>query len=188
MKNGLRNNGLSLQHIKSESKHIDNINSLEDIKNYIKKESDVVAFLDNEVIIGRYERERFKFPEQKNIEFKYINRMRIFNENEELHIWRSNGIIKGRYRSDGDGNETDIVESYQVISGTTAKKPDDYTRLIEEKKGIELLIPGEWKADDKETRVALKTRHYIEYLQGYQASYSDARMVNFVQMPKKGVK
>jgi len=180
-------NGLLFKKIKSHPIRIDSIENIDIISDYIQNNSYVVAFMDNEVIFGKYKDQKFEFPKNQNIELKYVNRMRIFNEKEELHIWRSKSEYRGRYRNDEDGESTDIVEADQVLSGTRTVQENGNTVLTEEM-GTRFVLPGKWQADDKKQRVAIKTRHYIDYFNGYQASYCDSRFVKFVQLPIKGGK
>lgn len=44
-----------------------------------------------------------------------IVRLRIFDEEKELHLWRSNGELKGRLRKDSDGQDTPFVISEQMM-------------------------------------------------------------------------
>ncbi|MFW0884778.1 CRISPR-associated protein Csx19 [Candidatus Acidulodesulfobacterium sp. H_13] len=174
-------NGLKWTSIKSSTKTKLILEDIKEIKGYIKGESNVVAYLDNEVLIGRYDG-NFSFPEDKRIEKRFIRRLRIFNKDEELHLWRSNGRLNGRYRSDSEGEETYAIEANQVIFGTKAEICNEYT-ILTEQRGTKITIPGKWETDNKRMRVAIKTRHYIGYKNGYQAAYVDVRFVKFVQLP-----
>jgi len=86
--------------------------------------------------------------------------MRIFNQDEELRLWRSEGKLKGRYRADNEGEETDFIEANQVLYGTKAEYRNNYT-ILTEQRGMKITLPGNWMADNKKLRVAIKTRHYI---------------------------
>ncbi len=178
-------NGLELMSVKSSTKTNLILEDIAKIRDYIKEESNVVAYLDNEVLIGKYDGD-FSFQGDKRIdkriEKRFIRRLRIFNQDEELHLWRSNGELHGRYRSDGEGEGTDCIEANQVIFGTKAEICNEYT-ILTEQRGTKMAIPGKWKADNKDTRIAIKTRHYISYKDGYQAAYADVRFVKFVQLP-----
>ena len=176
-------NGLNLKSMPSSVKQITEFEKLDDVSNYIKNDSYVVAYLDNEVLFGVYNNSEFEFPNNKKVVFEYLKRIRIFNETEELHIWFSKGKLKGRYRKDEEGNETDIVEANQVVYGTKYES-DDMTLI--ENRGTKIVLPNKFVVDEKKNRVAIKTRHYIKYLNGFQASFCDARFVRFVQLPENG--
>jgi CRISPR-associated protein (TIGR03984 family) len=180
-------NGLTLLKTKSEIKTSLVFDELDMIKYYIKTESSIVAYLDNEVLIGKYN-QGFDFFENQQIEKKFIKRLRIFNKNEELNIWRSQGTLKGRYRTDEKGEKTDFIEANQVLYGTNFEIGDKYTIISEPFRGIKIILPGKWQANNGQKRVAIRTRHYIGYLNEYQATYIDARFFDFVQLPIKGEK
>ncbi len=181
----MKNNGLTLKKIKSTTKTNITIDSLDNIKDYVKEKSFVVAYLDNEVLFGKYENGVFDFFENKVIKINFLKRLRVFNQVEELHIWKKNGKMIGRYRKDGEGEDVDVIESNQVIFGTDFEYLDGYT-LLKEQRGTNLVLPGKWEANNNSKRVAVRTRHYIEYINGYQASYCDSRLVDFVQLPLNG--
>ncbi len=181
----MKNNGLTLKKIKSTTKTNITINSLDEIKDYIQEESFVVAYLDNEVLFGKYENGKFVFFNGRVIDINFLKRLRVFNQREELHIWRIDGNLQARYRKDGEGEDTEVIESNQVIFGTDFEHLGDYT-LLKEQRGTNVILPGKWEADNNKKRVAVKTRHYIEYLNGYQASYCDSRLLDFVQLPLNG--
>ena len=180
-------NGLTLNEINSIAKHIEDFNDLSDIDKYIKNKSFVVAYLYNEVLFGVYDNGIFEFYENKDININHLKRMRVFNKEEELYIWNSNGKLTGRYRNDTEGEKTDVVQVNQVILGTTYKYVNGYT-ILKEKIGSKITLPGSWIANEDKRRVAIKVRHYIEYLNGYQSSYYDSRFLEFVQLPIEGGK
>ncbi|MBN2281011.1 MAG: TIGR03984 family CRISPR-associated protein [Candidatus Marinimicrobia bacterium] len=181
----MKANGLELLSIQSESLPVDKITNLSQVTEYINDASDVIIYLDNKVVIGQYQQGNFTFHDNTEIDFKYIRRIRVFNKNQELHLVRKNGILSGRLRNDTRGENTDCVEAHQVLFGTEAKSLDDYTQITEDR-GTELLIPGDFEVNTQSKRVAIKTRHYLEYINGYQASYCDARFIDFVQLPVEG--
>ncbi len=211
MQNNKLNNGLNLINIKSravrnlEMENFDNINKF---LNNDNKSSLVVAYLVNEVIIGKFTDNKFIFPENKHIEdgIKFLKRIRIFNSNEELLLWKDRNLLKGRYIMDMSGDtvntplqnesaqDCSCIESYQVLFGTkvinnknsndSKSTTEDFTTIYEER-GTKIILPGNWRANNRKERIALQTRHYIDYFDGIQATYADARFVNFVQLPIK---
>jgi CRISPR-associated protein (TIGR03984 family) len=144
----------------------------------------VVAYLDYKVLIGKFTNGSFSFFNNETIEPKYIQRIRIFNKNEELLLWRSEGILKGRYRKDDDGVEVWAVDNYQVLFGTNYPKNNppgsDSTTIIEDR-GTEINLPFEVKNIDvsNKNRVKIKTRNYIGFNEVFQATYTDNRFVEF---------
>jgi len=178
-------NGLKLDKIKSELKN--DITSLNDIQRYIKTDSIVVAYLDYTVLVGLYKNSKFEFHDTafdiiKNSQ--YIQKIRIFNKDEEFLLWRSGNGFKGRYRKDEKGDEIDVVDAEQVLFGTKAEPLGNFTKLTE-KRGTELILPFTGlTVDDKKNRVFIKTRNYISYNEAHQATYIDCRFMGFINNGK----
>ncbi len=179
-------NGLELIQCNSEVKNFDKVEDFQsDIENNFKEESFVVAYLDYEVMIGRWKDASFHFYNDKKIENKYIQKLRVFNENKEVLIWRTPAGFKGRLRTDYEGTKTmDVVVAYQVLFGT--KKGEncnqDFTEITEDR-GTSLILPfGKLKFDDNGnliSRIHIKTHNYVGYNDVNQATYVDCRFVCF---------
>jgi len=108
-----------------------------------------------------------------------IVRLRLFDQDQELHIWRGNNCLKGRLRVDSSGNETEFATAHQLLNGTTHEVNKDGIISTEEK-GTKFFLPyPELKAIiGLNDRIDLITRNYIGYSQAGQASFVDARFVN----------
>jgi CRISPR-associated protein (TIGR03984 family) len=213
MDNNKINNGLNLINIKSRVVQNIEMETLDNISKFVNKnnkESFVVAYLVNEIMIGKFIDNKFVFHENKHIDdVKFLKRLRIFNPEEELLLWRDHNLLKGRYRMDmiagaintlaqnDSAQDCSCVEAYQVLFGTKVLDNKDDNRkdvndlkdvaenftTIYEERGTKITLPGTWKVNNRKDRVALQTRHYIDYFDGIQATYADARFVNFVQLP-----
>ncbi len=177
-------NGLELKNISSTYEafpHDSNIWSYVQDK-FGSKSSLIVAFLDYRVLIGTYENGNCNFHENKTIDPKYIQRLRVFNETKELHLWRTREDLKGRLRMDSEGNGSDVVDAYQILFGTLSEPSGNYTRISEER-GTELFLPFQDLEIDvkkeKEARIAVKIRNYIGYNSVFQATYKDCRFIGF---------
>jgi len=192
----MEKNGLRLRkNIKSTATYLGEIRNLFDTaKEHTQKKSYVVLYMDYEVRIGEFEKGNFRFFHEDAFDPKFLQRLRIFNKDEELHIWRSGKKLFGRLRKDGKGDETPVVEADQVLFGTLAEPQNGWTRLSE-KRGTALIIPGKFDADENTKRVAIRTRNYIGYMEykgfrkvseamlaPHQATYQDCRFVEFVQL------
>lgn len=174
---------------KSTSKKIEVTTDLKNIihTNLSSNEYSVVAYLDYGVFIGLLKKENnsfeFIFNEKINIEDKYIQKIRIFNKNEELLLWRSNNTLKGRLRIDESGSGSEYIDVSQILFGTQDKDVNnEFTNLIEEDRRINITIPGKFETSNSKKRVAIKTRNYIDYNEIFQATYTDCRFVEFVQL------
>ena len=135
-------------------------------------------------MIGKWKEEKFIFHHNKYC-FTRLQKIRIFNESEELYIWKSGDIFKGRHRKDGDeaGVEMNIIEANQVLFGTEIKERFENGFIkISENRGTELILPdNNFILDDKKNRIAIKTRNYIDF-ENSIATYIDTRFVKFEQL------
>lgn len=180
----MENNGLKLFPIKSKPQTIDRLR-IEDfdveIEKRIKDNSDcfVVLYLDYKVIIGRYVNGAFQFFNNERFERKYIRKIRIFNQDQELLLWRTSNAFKGRFRVDETGDDVYVVDAEQVLFGTEKEKLKGYTRIFE-KRATELILPFQGLSmNDKKDRVFIRTRNYIGSNEVNQATYVDCRFMGF---------
>jgi len=185
----LEANGLKLIELHSHAEPIDDIDS--DKLDAVIRENFagrcyVVAWLDYKVLIGIWEDEAFHFYGGEQFEEKYIQRLRVFNQQKEFHVWRSNGRLKGRLRTDNlSGTGSTVVVAHQVLFGTTARALNAHFTEISERRGTKLILPfSNVKVDDKQNRVFIKTHSYITFNPVHQATYSDCRFVGFTDGQK----
>lgn len=148
----------------------------------IKEKSFAVVWLDYKVLIGTWDGKDFQFYDNKPFENKYLQRMRVFNKDREMLIYRTGNGFKGRLRID-DKNGTDywVIVAKQVLFGTKKgeKCNNNYTEITE-KRGTSLVLPfGGLDVDDKKERIFIKTHNYIDYNAVNQATYVDCRFVDF---------
>ncbi len=148
----------------------------------IKEKSLAVVWLDYKVLIGTWDGKDFQFYNDETFENKYLQRMRVFNKDREMLIYRAGNGFKGRLRiDDKDGKDTEIIVATQVLFGTKKGKKcnDSYTEITEER-GTSLVLPfGGLNVDDKKKRIFIKTHNYIDYNAVNQATYVDCRFVEF---------
>jgi len=182
----LKANRLELIEIKSEARPFAEINRqtlLEALNENFVDKSYVVAWLDHEVLIGLWQNQNFLFYENKPFDLKYVQRLRVFDQQKELLVWRSNGAWKGRLRIDDRGEKTDAVVAHQLLFGTKGKRLSPQYAKIEEDRGTQLVLPLKGidfdDDDNPSTRVFIKTRNYIKTNAVHQAGYFDCRFVAF---------
>lgn len=156
-----------------------------DIEKAAPQDSTVVAWLDNELKIDKLEKFNTYFEKK---EVMLIQRLRIFNKDAELHVWRSKGVLKGRLRQDKDKEavetdyeETEYLDARQLLWGTEVEKRENDTLFLREDRGTKLTIPNFIGNDvNKNTRIFIKTRNYIGFTPSHHATYVDCRFVEFV--------
>jgi len=148
----------------------------------------IVCWLDYAVLFGTVQNDEIKFYNSKLPDFnKYLQKLRIFNEKEEIYIWRSGDKFKFRYREDGvsekDGKEIEYIDAKQVMRGS---KFEDKVNFIEvsEKRGTRYIIPKEFignnlinDINNNKKRLILHTRNYIGYSEIGQAGFVDSRFL-----------
>ena len=150
----------------------------------IKEKSFAVVWLDYKVLIGTWDGKNFQFYADETFENKYLQRMRVFNKDREMLIYRTGNGFKCRLRiDDKDGKETEAIVAKQVLFGTKKDescKDSSYIKITEER-GTSLVLPfgGIDKVDDKEKRIFIKTHNYIDYNAVNQATYVDCRFISF---------
>ena len=113
-----------------------------------------------------------------NIETCKLKELRAFNESSELHITKVGDELFGRYRSDGEGEETEFFDELQLVWGIPKESDDNCTRLVEDR-GIDIEIPIKVKTGE---RAFVKVRSYVS---GKRFEFDDYRFVDFIS---KGVK
>ncbi len=143
-----------------------------------------VVWLYNEVKI-------LKYNSIKDLYFdpKYLQKLRLFNQTSELHIWRSRGELKGRLRIDEKGDDCLAIEADQVLWGTDFERDKNGNKIsdkiIVEKRGTRIELPFNGFQVDEKNRIAIRTRNYVGYNDIGQAGYVDSMFVCFVKMPER---
>ncbi len=179
-------NGLQLTSFPSSAFSIDDMDSPK-LSEYLREHFDIakiVLWLDNEVRIGLWSENNFHFYKSNNFEFRYVQRLRAFNADKEIHIWRSREGWKGRIRIDKDGGEeTDVVIAHQLLFGTKGERLDSQFIKLEEKRGTNLILPlANFKFNNNgnpQSRIFIMTHNYVKTNEMNQATYYDCRFVAF---------
>ncbi len=154
------------------------------LKELFVDNSYVVAWLDYKVLIGTCSKGSLRFCDGETFDYKHIQRLRVFNRQKELLLWRNNGKWNARARNDDlAGKGATAVVAEQVVVGTDARPINGMFTEISEKRGAKLNIPfTNIKVDDKQRlleRVFIKTHNYVKTNTVHQASYFDCRFVEF---------
>ena len=137
-----------------------------------------VAWYFDEIVFYNIENNNWNAPMK---ELADLVRLRIFDSNNELHIWRNNGVLNGRLRIDSIGEDVEYIIGKPLLNGTTFNivKPGI---VATEEKGIYFQLPYpelEIIDDRNKDRIALITHNYIGYTDIGQAGYVDCRFVDF---------
>ena len=139
----------------------------------------VLVYLDHAIRIGSFEGGKIKLMEEE-LEPAFIQKLRIFNTEAELFLWRGDeGGFNGRYRVDGSGEICSYVDMVQYLWGTSAIEQGNHL-IMEEGRGVRVVIPQKLfnKTINNNSRVLVRIRNYIDYLdETGQAGYVDCRMM-----------
>ncbi len=187
----LNANGLQLTSLPSKALPIDHIDSsiLSDLlKKYFNLGS-VMLWLDDRVLIGKWQDGDLQFYQESGFDFKYVQRLRVFNNNKEIHVWRSGEQWLGRIRIDEEGNETAVVIAHQLLFGTKGRRLDAQFIQLTEDRGTTLTLPltnFHFEAhDNPQSRIFIKTHNYVRTNRVFQATYFDCRFVAFTDGSKE---
>lgn len=149
-----------------------------------------IAYLFHRVVIGQFIDGVLDYfqKESGDVNIENLIKLRIFNANSELFVWRTNlGGFKGRLRKDGEGVSTDIVDAKQVIFGTKAELIGESYVKLSEKRGTEIILPVQegisfGDINELDGRLCIQTRSYIGVIRETgQATYEDVRFVEFIK-------
>jgi len=177
----IKENGLTLIHVKSKSEPYPKSDFTSLIKNWGDSEGYFVAYLDYKVLIGRVCDGGFA---GEPFELKFIQKMRLFNQSKELYIWRnSENVFLGRLRIDKTGEETDVIDAWQALYGTKCEPKAEGTLLTEDR-GTNLVVPFS-NITENNLPIRIHTRNYIGYNELGQAGYEDCRFVGFTNKKDK---
>lgn len=183
MREKIKKNGLELTEINSQTQSLGEVKDIDEaFSKFFSEDGFVVAYLTNKILIGKYESHKLHFYKEQNLDPQFLLSLRLFNTNKELFIWRTQGTLKGRLRTDGIGEETFIVDACQLLWGTDSELyGDGFTRLFEER-GTEIIFPlSDLRVNAEKKRVFIKTRNYVEFNpETSLASYGDCRFVEFL--------
>ena len=135
-----------------------------------------VIWQQHRLIFGRWEEGKLSLADGSPLEAELILELRVFNEQEELHLVRSGEKLTGRLAQDGAGEQQSYVDSISPLWGkTSGEAPAGYARLKDEDRQLELVVP----VSEQGSRYGLVTRNYIMASPlTYQAGYGDYRYVS----------
>lgn len=174
------NNGLELKTVKStvNKGSIETVGDLLETIKTLDNHHFVVAYLSYGVFIGYVKQGKIVFY-SKDIGLKRLTEIRVFNKEEELYAYKDGGKFRYRLRKDEEGLETDVVDAKQVVIGTVSKSLSGNWTSLKEDRGTEITVPFNITVD-KDKRLTIHTRNYISYSNSGQATFSDSRLIEFL--------
>lgn len=162
----------------------------------------LLAHADDGVIWGRFDNESLitadkvnhpKFQGLPALRLSTLQQCRMFGQQGEVLLWKSNGILKARLLSDVDIEGKEIVSSenrvkeHQLLWGTHGIQQDGFTLLRDGTQGLKHAIPiaDDIQLGDKgqlKNKACLVVNHYIEYDSDGLARINLSRLVDLAVM------
>ena len=150
------------------------------------KEANVVVWQVHGITWGRWQNGSLKLAGDAAKKCSLWLELRVFNEEEELHLKKSGDLWLGRWRKDGVGEATEYVDSISRFWGEmveAADLPEGYMKLEDAARKLKQILP---QAEERAKYYGLVTRSYIGYEATGQAGYADYRHVRIAAADVEG--
>ena len=150
------------------------------------KEANVVVWQVHGIVWGCWQNGSLKLAGDVAKNCSLWLELRVFNEEEELHLKKSGDLWLGRWRKDGAGEATEYVDSISRFWGEmveAADLPEGYMKLEDAARKLKQILP---QAEEHAKYYGLVTRSYIGYEATGQAGYADYRYVRIAAADVEG--
>lgn len=150
------------------------------------KEANVVVWQVHGIVWGCWQNGSLKLAGDAAKKCSLWLELRVFNEEEELHLKKSGDLWLGRWRKDGAGEATEYVDSISRFWGEmveAADLPEGYMKLEDAARKLKQILP---QAEEHAKYYGLVTRSYIGYEATGQAGYADYRYVRIAAADVEG--
>ena len=150
------------------------------------KEANVVVWQVHGIVWGCWQNGSLKLAGDVAKNCSLWLELRVFNEEEELHLKKSGDMWLGRWRKDGAGEATEYVDSISRFWGErveAADAPEGYMKLEDAARKLKQILP---QAEERAKYYGLVTRSYIGYEATGQAGYADYRYVRIAAADVEG--
>lgn len=139
----------------------------------------IVVWLNYSILFGILKEGKMNFYQGRMPDWKkHLIRIRVFNEQKELLIWKSNRNFKYRLRVDElKRKETEFIDAEQIIWGTKSVLLEGGFSKIQEDRGVEFIVPFSNLNLSVNKRLVLITRNYLDYNEIKQVGIIDTRFV-----------
>ena len=151
------------------------------------KEANVVVWQVHGIVWGCWQNGSLKLAGDVAKNCSLWLELRVFNEEEELHLKKSGDLWLGRWRKDGAGEATEYIDSIARFWGkrveSAADVPEGYMKLEDTARKLTQTLP---KVEESAKYYGLVTRSYIGYEATGQAGYVDYRYVRITAADVEG--
>lgn len=172
----LARNPLHIQHGNVEKITINGEKSLDTIlKQYLTANAAVICWQRHRISWGLWKNQVIQLADGTELDEDKILEIRVFNENEEIHLVRKGQNYCGRYVHDEAGQGAAYVDSLSRFFGKKQGQADGYITLRDSERFFTMTLPCD---DSSSSYYGLVTRNYItaDETTG-QAGYTDYRFV-----------
>lgn len=149
------------------------------------QEGFLVAWLFHALVFGRVENGQIVFPgfSDAGVLDKFLIRVRLFNQDQEVYLYRSSNVVAGRFREDfrdeqlapEDSTETLVKDLDGVLLGRARKDLNGSWMTVSSQRGSRFVVPVEWTSDEH-FRLRVHLRYYIGYV-NHLAGFVDQRII-----------
>lgn len=158
------------------------------IGEYFHKDAYIVLWQMHSIVWGKYENNAVVWSDEDDVFEDGWQELRVFNEMEELHLYRKGAELTGRYRCD-EGEETcEYVDSFSRFWGKNVCASENagtgFVKLQDSDRKLKMMIPV---SDGNAKWYGLLTRNYVTTndVNG-QAGYTDYRFVKIASADLEG--
>jgi CRISPR-associated protein (TIGR03984 family) len=165
------------------------------IKQWLEKEADMhglrwlLAHAYDGVIWGEKRENGLHFSSfllKPDLRVSTLQMARLFSENGELLIWRTDNGWQARLVKDNEGEVKEYYDDFQLLWGTEVEKSDDgFVLLRHGSEGLRHAPP--FKSKDNKLRLQINVRHYINYDPDGQAYVDFSRLISVEAFNEKEV-
>ncbi len=151
--------------------------------NMLEKDATVVLWNIQGIFWGRWEGHKISFHRENPLYAPWLEEMRVFNNEEELHLIKMGNHWLKRYIRDDSGNPYVHIDCCSPLWGNTVRDAGaGYVKVEDEERNLEMTIPVIGEGYGDANTIGLVTRNYIGKLSTGQAGYVDFRYMDLVAL------
>lgn len=167
---------LELKNISVKKENVSIEASNEALQAEIQKLSNgaLIAWQVNRIVWGKITNGTLELSDGQPIDVDLIQEIRIFNDQQELHLVKLGKSLKGRWLTDGEGDSVSVVDSIAPMWGKSTES-GAFSQLADDDRKLYMKVAGEIQ---KGKRCGLITRNYVTSdAENGLAGYTDYRFM-----------
>lgn len=123
------------------------------------QQANLIAWQIQNIVWGKFDGEKFLFPENVTVDAQDWLECRTFNAQEEFHLKRAENFLRGRYVRDESGKGNFFADSFARLWGEEISAADGFINLLDRERKLFMQVPCD-KVGCK--WYGLLTRNYID--------------------------